>query len=144
VPPPCDLSALNFDTWVVASRLPSSRATPSCARLALHRRVEAAARTKPERSWAHAPVSLFDLRFELSSFLLTFCDHMRVSSEWVTVQEMSNIALPYAVATCPRVGYATTNFLNPEALEDDLWTLNGVAGSGRRVLRAANSFPRKS
>ena len=47
----------------------SSGATPSYARLALRRIVEAAEGTKLEPSLAHAPISVFDLRFEPSSFL---------------------------------------------------------------------------
>jgi hypothetical protein len=42
----------------VGKRLPS-----------LQRRAEAVGAIKPERSWAHAPISVFDLRLELSSFL---------------------------------------------------------------------------
>jgi hypothetical protein len=40
-----------------------------CARLALRKMVEAAEATEAERSWAHAPISVFDLRFELTSFI---------------------------------------------------------------------------
>jgi hypothetical protein len=47
-------------------------ATPSCACLALRRMVEAAEGIKPEQSWAHAPLSVFNLRFELSPFLFIY------------------------------------------------------------------------
>ena len=36
---------------------------------ALRRTDEAAEGTRPERSWAHAPMSVFELRFELSLFV---------------------------------------------------------------------------
>jgi hypothetical protein len=41
-------------------------ATSLCARLAPHRMVEAAEGIKPEQFWAQPPISVFDLRFELS------------------------------------------------------------------------------
>ena len=55
--------------WVVVGPPTRSGATPSYACLALHRMDKAAEGTNPQRSWAHAPISVFDLRFELSPFL---------------------------------------------------------------------------
>jgi hypothetical protein len=54
---------------VVADPMTGSGATLDYDFLALHRMVETAEGTKPERFWAHAPSSVFDLRFELSAFL---------------------------------------------------------------------------
>jgi hypothetical protein len=48
---------------------------PPAARLhqpSLLRIVEAAEGIKPEPSWVHAPLSFFDLRFELTSFIFIY------------------------------------------------------------------------
>ena len=59
--PPAGLFALRRAAWKLL-RVPAtgSGATPSCARLALHRIVEAVEETNPGRSWAHAPTPVFD------------------------------------------------------------------------------------
>jgi hypothetical protein len=44
--------------------------TPSPARVrSFHVTVEAAEGTNPDRFWAHASISVFDRRFELSAFI---------------------------------------------------------------------------
>jgi hypothetical protein len=60
---------LCLDAWFFVGLPTSGGAALSCALLALHQMVEAAEGTKPERCLAPAPISVFDLRFELSSFI---------------------------------------------------------------------------
>jgi hypothetical protein len=66
--PPARPSPPRLDEWVLSVPRTLGGATPSCARLALHRMVDAAEGTKPIRCFAPAPISVFDLRFWLSSF----------------------------------------------------------------------------
>ena len=55
--------------WAVVGPSPRRGVRPSYVCLALHRMDKAAEGTNPQRSLAHVPISVFDLRFELTLFL---------------------------------------------------------------------------
>jgi hypothetical protein len=67
------LGFLDFEaTWLLRVPPTGSGGTPSCARPVLRQITEAAELTKPERCWAHAPISVLDLRFELSPLFFIY------------------------------------------------------------------------